>query len=175
MNHVVIIRIIDRCHLLSPIELCLLRNHFCISDSVIATSCRPCFFDEFLEAVESDYDACYVIKGLLVYALVQNTVHRGATTSVHGHRLLEVLWLQSCFVDLVHDLLVVHFLIDTIAAYHDEVIVIFYLKSTDLWYGNYNIRVASISLILCLDVTDCSRDGKASWEYSVRPDQCLST
>ena len=94
---------------------------------------------------------------------------------MHSHRLLEVLRLQSCFIDLIHDLLVVHFLIDTIAAYYDEIIVFFYLKSSDLWYGNYNIRVASISLILCLDVTDCSRDRKASWEYSVRPDQSLST
>ena len=56
--------------------------------------------------------------------------------------------------DLVHDLLVAHFLKDSIASDNHEVIVIFNLKGANLRLSNYNCWVSTIALILSLNIAD---------------------
>ena len=87
---------------------------------------------------------------------------------MHRHWLLQVFRLEGCFPNLVHHLLVIHFLEDSVAAYDDEVIIFLNLKRPYFWYCNHNVRITSVSLILCLDITDCARHRKSTWEDSVR-------
>ena len=125
-----------------------------LSDALASSPSRPSPIYDLLVIIESNYDASDVIECFLSDTLVQNGVHGGTAPGMHRLGRFQVFGLETSLPDLVHDLLVAHFLKDSIASDNHEVIVIFNLKGANLRLSNYNCWVSTIALILSLNIAD---------------------
>lgn len=79
-----------------------------------------------------------------------------------------------CFPNRIYNLLVVKLLKHTIAAQNNEIVIAPNLEAFYIGCSDHAVRVASVSRVLCLNVSKRSRDRQAAWKYSVRPNYHLN-
>ena len=128
LEHLVGVSIKNLCLLFIPVKLMLLGNLWCFSDALATGPSRPCSIYNFLVIIEPNHDASDVIESFLCDTSVQDGIYGGTAPRMHRLRRFQILGLETSLPDLVHDLLVAHFLKDSIASDNHEVIVIFNLE-----------------------------------------------
>ena len=71
------------------------------------------------------------------------------------------------------NLLVIHFVINSITCQHDKVVLFVYLERTDIWLSINYIWVAASVLELGFRVTKRSANAKSPWQHSYGPNNEL--
>lgn len=141
-----------------------------------------------LVVLECDHDSRDVIERLCEHALVERLVDGKTRLLMNrdGLALLEHVLVNILAQDLVvlevasggvptglDDLLVVLLLEHTIAAEHDEVIIVANSEAFDLGRGNNAHRIATVARVLRFDVANGARYGETTGEDSMRTDDHL--
>ena len=127
-------------------------------DLIVTSTSGPCPLNEFFKILEANDHASDVVQSFRVDTLVEGRVDSGTTAGMHRARVFEVLGLETCIPNSVHDILIFKFFKYAIATNRYEVVVVFDLKGTDLGRCNHHVRVASIPLIFGLNITNGSGD-----------------
>ena len=122
-------------------------------DALAAGPSRPSPIYYRLVIIESYHDASDVIECFLCDTCVEHGIYRGTAPGMHGLWRFQVFGLETSLPYLVHDLLVAHFLKNSVASDNYEVIVIFNLEGANLRLSDDHCWVSTIALILSLNVT----------------------
>ena len=77
---------------------------------------------------------------------------------MYRFRRFQILRLKAGLPYLIHNFLIVHLFKDTITADSNEIIVVLNLECTDLRSRDYDIRIATIALVLSLNISNCARN-----------------
>ena len=170
----VLISFLNLWHLKVPVQLNLFSHDRGISDLIVSPTRRPRPLYQLLKVIEANNNAGYIVESLLVYALIETAINGSTTPCMHCLRWLKVLRLQASLPDLVHDLLVVHLLKDTVTTNDDEIIIVLNLKCTNLGSCDHYVWVAPVTLVFRLNVANCARDGKSAGKNTMRSNECLS-
>ena len=131
----------------------LLSDLWGFPDALAAGPSRPSPLYNLLVIIESYNDASDVIECFLCDACVQHGIYSGTAPVMHGLWRFQVFGLETSLPYLVHDLLVAHFLKNSVASDNHEVIVIFNLEGANLRLSNDHCWVSTVALILSLNVT----------------------
>ena len=96
-----------------------------LSDALASSPSRPSPIYDLLVIIEPNDDTSDVIECFLCDTFVQDGIDGRTTPGMHRLWRFQVFGLETSLPDLVHDLLVAHFLKDAVASDNHEVIVIF--------------------------------------------------
>ena len=121
-------------------------------DALAAGPSRPSPLDNRLVIVEPYHDASDIIECFLCDTCVQHGIYRGTAPGMHGLWRFQVFGLETSLPYLVHDILVSHFLKDSVASDNHKVIVILNPEGANLRLADDHCWVSPIALILSLNV-----------------------